>query len=124
MAPMKADKTRQIKNLAAAALFGAAAFSVLPLSGCTAMSEGTTEQTSQAKVAAEARKAALEYDQARQAYTGGDMKKALKCIDRSLAINSAVPKSHVLRGRILMEQGNLEEAEKAHKRAFELDKHF
>lgn len=124
MAPMKADKTRQIKNLAAAALFGAAAFSVLPLGGCSALSEGTTEQTSQAKVAAEARKAALEYDQARQAYTGGDMKKALKCIDRSLAINNAVPKSHVLRGRILMEQGNLEDAEKAHKTAIELDKRF
>lgn len=53
-------------------------------------------------------KSATEWDMARQSFLAGDLPKALKYVDHSIELNGSVPKSHVLRGRILMEMGNME----------------
>ncbi len=55
-------------------------------------------------------KSATEFDMARQSYFAGDLRKALKRIDRSIAINNQVAKSHVLRGRIQLERSELDGA--------------
>ena len=55
-------------------------------------------------------KSATEFDMARQSYFAGDLRKALKRIDRSIAINDQVAKSHVLRGRIQLEMSELDGA--------------
>lgn len=55
-------------------------------------------------------RAATEWDQAERAFFAGDLPKALHHVDQSLALNDSVPKSHVLRGRILMEMGSFDSA--------------
>ena len=66
-------------------------------------------------------KSATEWDLARQAFLGGDLDKALRKVEASLSINDTVVKSHVLRGRILLEMGDLTSAIDAFERAHELD---
>lgn len=66
-------------------------------------------------------KSATEWDMARQAFLAGDLTKALKSVDHSIELNPSVPKSHVLRGRILMEMGNMEGAIAALQTAESLD---
>jgi len=61
------------------------------------------------------------WDMANQSYMAGNLDKALKLIDRSLAIKEDIPKSHVLRGRILLEKANFEASLLAFDRAQELD---
>lgn len=48
-------------------------------------------------------KAATSFDMAQQSYLAGDLDKALDKIDDSIAMNDQVAKSHVLKGRILLE---------------------
>ncbi len=55
-------------------------------------------------------KAMNDHQQAEQAFKAGDLDKALKMIDRSLAANPNVAISYVLRGRIMIEKGDLENA--------------
>src|SRR5262245_44743109 len=79
----------------------------LGMTGCHGPGNFTTERAAAAKEAADTRKAASEWDQARQAFLAGDLDKAMKGIERSLSVRSSVPKSWLLRGRILMELNNL-----------------
>ena len=55
-------------------------------------------------------KAGVEWEAAERQFLAGDLEKALHTIDRCLAMNDQVAKSHVLRGRILMEMGKFEGA--------------
>lgn len=55
-------------------------------------------------------KSGTEWQMAQQQFLAGDLDKAQKTIDKSLSLNEKVPKSHVLKGRILMEKGQLESA--------------
>lgn len=84
-------------------------FSVL--AGCN-YSHGTYTkgELNAAKQRMSSLKAATEWDMGRQAFLGGDLEKAVKAVNRSLALNPNVPKSHVLKGRILAEMGDLEGA--------------
>jgi tetratricopeptide (TPR) repeat protein len=66
-------------------------------------------------------KAATAYDMAHQAYLAGDLDKALKQIDNSIALNDEVVKSHLLRGRILQEMSDFQGALQALAAAIELD---
>lgn len=81
----------------------------------------TGEGASKAKEKMDVMKSATEWQTAHQAFLSGDLKKALKSVDRSIALSPDVPKSHVLRGRISMEQSNMEQAFKSLARASELD---
>jgi tetratricopeptide (TPR) repeat protein len=82
----------------------------LALSGCSGHGEYTTEQTNAAKGKLQQLKSGLEYQTAMGDFHAGDMPKALRAIDRSIALNDKVAKTHVLRARVLMEIGNLEGA--------------
>lgn len=75
--------------------------------GCGGRGAYTREGTSLAKEKMNVIKSATEWDMARQAFLAGDLDKALRKIDVSLGINPGVAKSHVLRGRILLEMGEM-----------------
>lgn len=83
--------------------------------GCMSMEHGKRNQ--EAKNAAQKRidtlKAANEYQMAIQALTAGDLDKASKHSDRALTLNSDVPRSWVLRARIMMEKGEMQAANDA-----------
>jgi tetratricopeptide (TPR) repeat protein len=66
-------------------------------------------------------KSGTEWQMAMQHYQAGDLEKAIKSVDRSLALNPEVAKSHVLRGRILLEMGRLEDARLSLAQAEKLD---
>ncbi|MCC6320287.1 MAG: tetratricopeptide repeat protein [Phycisphaerales bacterium] len=66
-------------------------------------------------------KSGTEWQMAQQQFLAGDLDKALKTVNRSLAINPNVPKSHVLKGRILIEKGRLEDARECLLEAEKLD---
>lgn len=89
------------------------------LGGCAGAFTG--EGASKAKEKMDVMKSATEWQTAHQAFLSGDLKKAMKSVDRSIALSPDVPKSHVLRGRIAMEQSNMEQAFKSLARASELD---
>ncbi|MFK7759327.1 MAG: tetratricopeptide repeat protein [Phycisphaerales bacterium] len=73
----------------------------------------TQEHISLAKEKMSFMKSATEWDLARQAFLSGDLGKALDKVDGSIAINDTVVKSHVLKGRILIEMGDLGNAIKS-----------
>ncbi len=68
--------------------------------------------------------AANAWDMARQQFLAGDLRKAMKNVDESIEINPAVPKSHSLRGRILIELGSLDQAVDSFKKALATDPTF
>ncbi|MBS0192428.1 MAG: tetratricopeptide repeat protein [Phycisphaerales bacterium] len=80
------------------------------LAGCAGHGVTTRRESSAAKEKLNGMKSAMEWQSAKQQLLAGDPEKALKSIDRALALNPNVAKSHVLKGRILMEQGDLEGA--------------
>jgi len=104
------------------AVFAAAiaALTVLHTSGCGRgryVAEGLTlAQQRQAQM-----KSGTEWSMAHQAFLAGDLDKAMTRIERSLAINPEVAKSHALLGRILMEQSHLGPALRAFAEASRLD---
>ena len=66
-------------------------------------------------------KAGTSWDMARQQFLSGDLDKALRTVEESLAYAADVPKSHVLHARILIELGRLETALDALDAALEID---
>ncbi|MBX3381297.1 MAG: tetratricopeptide repeat protein [Phycisphaeraceae bacterium] len=80
------------------------------LVGCGGHGMSTRRESSAAKEKLAAMKSAMEWQSAKQQLLAGNTDKALTSIDRSLGLNPNVAKSHVLKGRILMEQGDLEGA--------------
>lgn len=106
-------------TLTAAALLAAAA-----LGACNQNARHgnyTKEGVKQAQTRLSQLKSGTEWQMAQQQYLGGDLDKALKTIDKSIALNPGVAKSHVLRGRILIEKGEIERAQQALNTALELD---
>lgn len=98
-----------IRHAAPVTLSSIALSLALALTGCSGLQGNYTRQaTSAAKEKMAAMKSAMEWQTAKQQLLGGDPDKALQSIDRSLALNPNVAKSHVLKGRILMEQGDLD----------------
>lgn len=93
------------------------------LSGCNTDGHGkyTQEHINVAKEKMAMLKSGTEWQMGQQQFLAGDFNKALKSVERSLTLNPNVPKSHVLRGRILMELGRLEEARQEFATAEELD---
>ncbi len=79
----------------------------LALGGCSGSGAYTREGASVAEEKMSIIKAGTEWQMGHQAYLAGDLEKALRKVDASLSLNDNVVKSHVLRGRILLEQGHL-----------------
>lgn len=91
-------------------VLGAAVAAALLGAGCGSHGKYTEQHISAAKEKMQAMKSATEWEMARQAFLAGDLEKAKKGVDRSIALNPNVAKSHVLRGRVMMEMGDLEQA--------------
>ncbi|MBL8746564.1 MAG: tetratricopeptide repeat protein [Phycisphaerae bacterium] len=66
-------------------------------------------------------KAATSFDMAQQQFLSGDLEKSLASIEQSIALNDKVARSHVLRGRVLIEMGRLEAALTSFNNAIALD---
>lgn len=96
----------------------------LMLGGCNGLNEHgkyTGEHKSLAQQRMSMLKSGTEWQMAHQQFLSGDLDKAFKTINHSLAINPDVAKSHVLKGRILIEKGRLEEARDSLLEAEKLD---
>lgn len=91
------------------------------LSGCAGNGAYTTKFKQEATGRMNMVKAGTQWDMANQQYQSGDLKRALETIDTSLVLNDQVAKSHLLKGRILLELGRLEPAAESLTKAIELD---
>lgn len=92
------------KSAIAAALF------LATIAGCAGSSKHSADFKNQAGQRLDALKAGTEWDLARQRYEAGDFEQALAGVDRSIALNPQVAKSHALKGRILVEMGRTQAA--------------
>jgi tetratricopeptide (TPR) repeat protein len=95
--------------------------SAFALVGCAGHGNYTTEKISTAKEKMEMMKSGTEWEMARQSFLAGDLDKALKAVDRSIAMNPQVAKSQVLRGRIMFEKGDMEHALESLQKAQAID---
>lgn len=106
-------------RLAAVAGLGLAALTL------TACNSGQGRYTKEGKARslehAAALKSATEFDQARQAYYGGDLESATKHITNSITLNEGVVKSWILKGRIELDGQNFEAALESFAKASALD---
>ncbi|MGD1915443.1 MAG: tetratricopeptide repeat protein [Phycisphaerales bacterium] len=92
------------------AVMAGAVMGAMVLTGCSGNGKVSAEARNAAAERMAGMKSGTEWDMSRQAFLSGDPQKALEHIDRSIALNDSVVRSHVLRGRITMELGNFEEA--------------
>lgn len=116
----RAPRHRVMRTVSLTAL----GLSLVLLGGCAGHGNYTTEGMTLANQRARQLKSGTEWNMARQSFLAGNLKKALAGVERSLAVNPYVPKSHVLHARILIEMGRLGEALKALALAGELDPEF
>lgn len=98
--------SRLTTRLSAASLLAALGL----LGGCMGHGQHTSEGLSLAKERVSQLKAATTWQMAEQQFLAGDLKKAKKSVLQSIAINDHVAKSHLLLGRIYIEEGKLEDA--------------
>jgi len=89
--------------------------------GCSGQGNYTRQGVSMAKERMSFLKSGTEWELARQAFLAGNLEKALEKVDFSLSINDTVVKSHVLKGRIQIEMGDLGNALKSLRTANTLD---
>lgn len=101
--------------------FAVSTLALAMLAGCAGHGAYTSEGLSIAQQRAAQLKSGTEYSMAMQAFTAGDLDRAMKRIEASLAANADVSKSHVLKGRILAEKGQLGPAMTALEQAIALD---
>jgi len=118
---MRKGRAMNTMTRGAAALLAASLASTAMMSGCSGPSRAGAEARNAAAERLAGVKSGTEWDMARQAFLSGDPEKALEHIDRSLAMNDGVVRSHVLRGRIMMELGNFEQSMASLSRAEVLD---
>ncbi len=96
------------KKIALRTLLGLVATAgIVTTTGCGGRGAYTREGTSLAKEKMNIIKSATEWEMARQAFFAGDLEKALKKVDLSISINPGIAKSHVLRGRVMLEKGEI-----------------
>lgn len=80
------------------------------MASCTGHGGYTSEGKNLAAEKSAMLKSGTEWTSAQQQFLAGDLDKSLKSVDASIAINPNYAKSHVLRGRILIEKGDLDGA--------------
>lgn len=80
------------------------------MAGCAGHGRNTSAEMTRAQERMSQIKSATQWEMANESYMAGDLDRALQSVNNSLALNPSVSKSHVLRGKILLELGRLEEA--------------
>ncbi|MFU8828292.1 MAG: tetratricopeptide repeat protein [Phycisphaerales bacterium] len=98
------------------AITGAAA-----LTGCGGHGNYTEEFRQEANHRMDMVRAGTEWDMAHTQFLAGDLKKALRSVDKSLGMTDQVARPHSLKGRILFEMGENDRALESFARAIELD---
>lgn len=91
------------------------------LAGCQEHGKYTSAAQEEALSNAANLRAGTDYDLADQQFHSGDLDRALKTVEGSIAQNDQVAKSHLLHGRILIEMGRLQDALGALTIGIELD---
>jgi Flp pilus assembly protein TadD len=113
--------TKTMNNpMRSAAALSFAACAIL-LGGCRGHGAYTRAGLEQSEQRLAAIKAGAEFETARQQFLSGELDKSLRTIDTCVALAPRVPKSHTLRGRILLERGDYEDALDAFATAVSLD---
>lgn len=92
------------------AVAAASAGALLALAGCKGHGTYTSAALKDSQQRLGAIKAGAEYETARQQFYSGDLDKALKTINNAIGNAPQVTKSHTLKGRILLERGDYEDA--------------
>lgn len=95
--------------------------SLAALAGCMGHGDYTKKGLNAAETKLRGVKAATEYQMAEQAFMAGELEKADKHTQLSIAQNDSVAKTYVLLGRVRMEKGDLEQALLALQKAESLD---
>ncbi len=90
------------------------------MGGCSLRGKSTTEAKNAAQSRIDTLKAANEYQMSVEALMAGDLDKARKHGERCITLNGNVPRSWVLRGRIMMEKGDMQAANDSLLRAEQL----
>jgi tetratricopeptide (TPR) repeat protein len=109
-----------VRGAVALALVAGAAMSV----GCGGSRSYTKEGATLAREKLDMLKSGTQWNMANQQFLAGDLDKSLKTVDQSIALNPRVAKSHVLRGRVMLERSRLEEARNEFLEAERLDPQF
>lgn len=111
-----------LRTLALAPAFALGLCTLATFAGCAGVGHGeyTKQHISAANIKMQAMKSATEFEMAKQAFLAGDLDKALRTVDRSIAMTPEVPKCRTLRARVLMEMGDMEGASRSLKDAEEL----
>ncbi|MFN0011204.1 MAG: tetratricopeptide repeat protein [Phycisphaerales bacterium] len=91
------------------------------LTGCAGHGDHTSEYISEAKIKMAGMKAGVDWQMSQEQFLAGELDKALRSVDNSIEVAPQVAKSHLLRGRIMIERGELEEARKSLVRSTALD---
>src|SRR5262245_50133544 len=99
-----------MRPLARIALTVLLSCTLVVFSGCMGQGKWTKEGAVKAQDKMNVLKSGTDWGMAHQQFLAGDLEKSLKTIDRSIALNPNVPKSHILRGRIMLERTRLEDA--------------
>lgn len=96
---------------------------LIALAGCNTgeHSHHTSEGIKMAQQKINALKSGVEWETAEHQYLGGEFDKALRTLERSIAMTPEVPKCYVLKGRILIEKAQFEQAEQCLLTAESLD---
>ncbi len=91
------------------------------LAGCAGHGEHTSAHISDAKLKMAAMKAGVDWQMGQEQFLAGELDKSLRSVDNSIEIAPQIAKSHLLRGRIMIERGELEEARKSLTTSAQLD---
>lgn len=113
--PVSSFTPRLLAVLAAAGTVGAS------LSGCGGHGAYTEEFRQNANEQMDMVRAGTEWEMAHMQFLAGDLKKAIRSIDKALAMAEPVARSHTLKGRILFEMGELDKSLASFERAVEID---
>ena len=80
---------------------------LLSLAACQSQGKVTRAASESAKASIDALRAGTEYDQSLRQFETGDLDRALESIESCITRIPTMQKSHLLRARVLVEQGNL-----------------
>lgn len=94
---------------------------VLAAGGCAQHGAYTNKALEEGQVKMSALKSGVEWQMAHEQFLCGELVKASRSVENAIALNPQVAKSHVLRGRIMIERGELESARASLLRAEEID---
>lgn len=100
------------------------AASLVALAGCSPGNGAyTSKAAEEGQIKMSSVKSGVEWQQAQDQFLAGELVKATRSVENAIALNPNVAKSHVLRGRIMIERGELESARASLLRAEEVDDH-